>query len=296
MYSSARFLRETDGSKNAFLDGNFPERLCEPLKQYIEARGGQVLLNKPLDKIATDSDGLVEYFRIRGVQGQGSEVWQADTYVSAMPVHIMKQRLPDAWKDLPFFRNAFDNLSSVPVINVQMWFDRKLDTLDSLIFSRSKLLSVYADMSTTCREYNDPDKSMLEFVFAPATVKTGADRDWIGESDEAITVAVLEELERLFPESFGSGATSRARLVKSSIVKTPLSIYLMASNMQRHRPTQTTPIENFFLAGDYTSQRYLASMEGAILSGKQVAEAILAKDERRPPEDVSVPAGSIPTS
>ena len=32
----------------AFLDGNQTLRLCEPMKQYIEARGGQVLLNKPL--------------------------------------------------------------------------------------------------------------------------------------------------------------------------------------------------------------------------------------------------------
>lgn len=32
----------------AFIDGNQTERLCEPMKQYIEARGGQVLTNQPL--------------------------------------------------------------------------------------------------------------------------------------------------------------------------------------------------------------------------------------------------------
>ena len=37
----------------AFLDGNQTERLCEPMKQYIEARGGQVLLNKPLASLLT---------------------------------------------------------------------------------------------------------------------------------------------------------------------------------------------------------------------------------------------------
>ena len=31
------------------------------------------------------------------------------------------------------------------------WFDRKLSTVDHLLFSRSDLLSVYADMSTCCR-------------------------------------------------------------------------------------------------------------------------------------------------
>ena len=33
-------------------------------------------------------------------------------------------------------------------------------------------------------------------------------------------------------------------------------------------------ISNFFLTGDYTMQKYLASMEGAVLSGKICAEKI----------------------
>ncbi len=36
------------GLQMAFIDGNQTERLCEPMKQYIEARGGQVLTNQPL--------------------------------------------------------------------------------------------------------------------------------------------------------------------------------------------------------------------------------------------------------
>lgn len=43
----------------------------------------------------------------------------------------------------------------------------------------------------------------------------------------------------------------------------------------RTRPTQRTPVSNFYLAGDYTKQKYLASMEGAIFSGKLAAEAIV---------------------
>ena len=46
------------------------------------------------------------------------------------------------------------------------------------------------------------------------------------------------------------------------------------------RPNQTTPIKNFFLAGDYTMQRYLASMEGAVLSGKLCAEAVDRKHDQ----------------
>jgi 15-cis-phytoene desaturase len=151
------------------------------------------------------------------------------------------------------------------VINIHLWFDRKLTAIDHLLFSRSDLLSVYADMSNTCREYANSERSMLELVFAPA-------KDWIGRSDEDIVAATLAELERLFPVHFSGD--DQARLLKSKVVKTPLSVYKTVPGCQDLRPSQQTPIANFFLAGDFTMQRYLASMEGAVLSGRLCAEAI----------------------
>ncbi len=41
-------------------------------------------------------------------------------------------------------------------------------------------------------------------------------------------------------------------------------------------PLQATPVGNFFLAGSYTKQDYIDSMEGATLSGRQCAAAVLA--------------------
>ena len=63
---------------------------------------------------------------------------------------IVKQRIPNAWKAIPYF-SRLEKLVGVPVINVHLWFDTKLTTVDHLLFSRSDLLSVYADMSTTCK-------------------------------------------------------------------------------------------------------------------------------------------------
>jgi zeta-carotene desaturase len=50
--------------------------------------------------------------------------------------------------------------------------------------------------------------------------------------------------------------------------------------MDLFRPSQATPIANFFLAGSYTQQDYIDSMEGATLSGRQAAQAILANQSR----------------
>jgi 15-cis-phytoene desaturase len=203
-------------------------------------------------------------FRIGGIKGQEARTITADAYVSALPVDPLKLLLPQAWRQLPYF-SKLEGLNGVPVINIHLWFDRKLTAIDHLLFSRSALLSVYADMSNTCREYADPDRSMLELVFAPA-------KDWIGRSDDEIVAATLEELKRLFPQHFTGD--NPATLRKAIVVKTPLSVYKTVPGCQALRPDQTSPIANFFLAGDYTMQRYLASMEGAVLSGRLCAEAI----------------------
>lgn len=67
---------------------------------------------------------------------------------------------------------------------------------------------------------------------------------------------------------------SGAKLLKYAVVKTPLSVYEATAGREMYRPTQTSPIKNFFLAGCYTKQKYLASMEGATFSGKLAAKAL----------------------
>jgi 15-cis-phytoene desaturase len=44
----------------AFLDGNQPDRLCDPMMKYIEARGGEVRTNAPLQEFITGADGSIE--------------------------------------------------------------------------------------------------------------------------------------------------------------------------------------------------------------------------------------------
>ncbi|MBW4555022.1 MAG: 15-cis-phytoene desaturase [Trichormus sp. ATA11-4-KO1] len=259
-----RFLQEKNGSRMAFLDGSPTERLCQPIVDYITERGGEVRLNAPLKEILLNPDGTVKGFLLRGLNGADDEIFTADLYVSAMPVDPLKVMLPEPWKQIKFFQKL-EGLEGVPVINLHLWFDRKLTKIDHLLFSRSPLLSVYADMSNACREYANPDRSMLELVLAPA-------KDWIAKSDEEIVTATIAELEKLFPDHFGGD--NPAKLLKYHVVKTPRSVYKATPGRQQYRPSQQTPIANFYLTGDYTMQRYLASMEGAVLSGKLTAQAI----------------------
>ena len=307
-----RFLNESNGLQMAFLDGNQPERWCQPSKEYIEKRGGSVLTNSPIQEIVVnEEDGSIQHLLLRS-----GEKIVADEYVSAMPVDIVKRMLPKRWQNMPYFRQL-DELEGIPVINLHMWFNRKLKAVDHLCFSRSPLLSVYADMSVTCKEYQS-DTSMLELVFAPCSPLAGGNINWIGKSDEEIIDATMGELARLFPEEIANddkwpatkkqGPNGEAKLVKYAVVKVPRSVYaaipgkfprhhafldvnhylssfiscptqnhssiIITVGRNKYRPSQTSPIPHFTLAGDYTSQKFLGSMEGATLAGKLAAEVI----------------------
>jgi 15-cis-phytoene desaturase len=252
-----KFLRERYGSKIAFLDGAPPTRLCQPIADYITSRGGEVRTNAGVREIVLNRDGTVRGFLLKG-----GELVTADCFVSAMSVDALKLLIPEQWRGLTYFQKL-EGLEGVPVINVQIWFDRKLTDVDHLLFSRSPLLSVYADMSNTTKEYANKDRSMLELVLAPA-------EQWIGRPDREIISATLEELAKLFPDQI----PHRAQVVKAHVVKTPRSVYKAIPGRQAYRPSQVTPVANFFLAGSYTIQQYLGSMEGAVLSGKLTAQAI----------------------
>jgi len=272
-----RFINETHGSKTAFLDGNQPDRLCAPMAEHIErVGGGRVMVDSPMQEIMVDD----ESGKVTGVKLRNGEIMTADHYVSAMPVDALKLKLPTQWKTMPFFKQL-NELEGIPVINVHLWFDRKLRPYNGLVFSRSPLLSVYADMSECCKEYADADRSMLELVFAPCDQKAGSDVNWIGASDEEIVEATMKELENLFPDELGS--ENGAKLRKFAVVKTPRSVYAAVPGRNKFRPSQHTPIENFTLAGDFTSQKFLGSMEGAILSGKLAAEVVSDKLAGREP-------------
>lgn len=62
--------------------------------------------------------------------------------------------------------------------------------MDHLLFSRSPLLSVYADMSTTCKGYHDDEKSMLELVFAPAKVNEGPSIAAVGWGRRLLSLSI----------------------------------------------------------------------------------------------------------
>merc|ERR1712205_163653 len=88
---------------------------------------------------------------------------------------------------------------------------------------------------------------------------------------EQIVADAIKQMNELFPSS------KKLNCTWSSVVKLGQSLYREKPGQDKYRPTQATPISNFFLAGSYTYQDYLDSMEGATRSGLMVADEIIAR-------------------
>jgi zeta-carotene desaturase len=88
-------------------------------------------------------------------------------------------------------------------------------------------------------------------------------------SNEAIAQHALQQIHELFPSA------RELNMTWYSVVKLAQSLYQEAPGMDPYRPDQKTPIGNFFVCGSYTQQDYIDSMEGATLSGRQAASAII---------------------
>ena len=89
-------------------------------------------------------------------------------------------------------------------------------------------------------------------------------------SDDEILARCRAALADLWP------ASTPAQVRKATLVRIPNSIYRESPGSDRYRPAQRTPVPNLFLAGDYTRQDYMASMEGAVRSGRLAARALLS--------------------
>ncbi len=63
-------------------------------------------------------------------------------------------------------------------------------------------------------------------------------------------------------------------LLKHTLVRIPNSVYAARPGVDQYRPEQATPVPNLFLAGDFTRQEFMASIEGAMRSAKRAVERI----------------------
>ncbi|WNZ44864.1 9,9'-di-cis-zeta-carotene desaturase [Leptolyngbya boryana CZ1] len=273
------FAAKTEASQLNMLSGSPAEYLHKPIVDYLEARGAKIHTRRQTRRILFEGEGtntIVTGLAI--ANGETEEIITADAYLAACDVPGIQRLLPQEWRSIKEFDNIY-KLEAVPVATVQMRFDgwvtemndpaarKQVDHaagIDNLLYSSDADFSCFADLALTSPKdyYREGQGSLMQVVLTPG------DR-FVPMSNEDIAQHALKQIHDLFPSS------RELNMTWFNVVKLAQSLYREEPGKDPYRPSQKTPIENFFLAGSYTQQDYIDSMEGATISGKQAAQKIL---------------------
>jgi zeta-carotene desaturase len=277
------FATKTDASALRMLNGSPADRLLAPIADYIKAKGGKIHTRWGCREVLYETGANGNPSTVTGLRltkAGEEQIIKADAYVAALDVPGAKRLIPEAWRNQPFFDNVF-KLVGVPVITVQLRYDgwvtemqdpqvaKQLNTgraygINNLLYSADADFSCFADLALTSPVdyYKEGQGSLMQCVLTPAD-------PYLPKENEFIAAEVDRQVKKLFPSAKNLNYTWH------SIVKIGQSLYREAPGMDPFRPDQRTPIPNFFLAGSYTKQDYIDSMEGATLSGRQCAYKVL---------------------
>ncbi|MDX1977284.1 MAG: 9,9'-di-cis-zeta-carotene desaturase [Pseudanabaenaceae cyanobacterium bins.68] len=253
------FATKTEASVLRMLEGSPDRFLHQPIVNYLQARGAKIHLRQGVREILWNGHDQVTGLLV------GEQEVKADVYVCAAEVPGTQRLIPAAWRQWSEFDRIYQ-LEAVPVVTVQLRFEDFLNDLDNLLYAVGKDFSTYADLAITSpTDYRKQGMgSLLQLVLTPG------DR-FIPMANAEIVAHTLAQVQEICPSARSSN------MIWSNVVKLAQSLYREAPGKDIYRPDQVTPISNFFLAGSYTKQDYIDSMEGATLSGKQCATAILSR-------------------
>ncbi len=273
------FASRTEASVLRMLEGSPDEYLHQPILRYLDAKGAKIHTRSFVKEILYQEDN--SNTKVSGLliaQGDQERTVVADHYVCACDVPGVQKVLPKDWRKWEQFENIY-KLDAVPVVTVQLRFNGWVTELqdqakvqqinnpsgiDNLLYTADADFSCFADLALTSPAdyYRTTEGSLLQLVLTPGD-------PFIKAKNEDIAQHVLKQVHELFPSS------KELKMTWYSVVKLAQSLYREAPKMDPYRPAQKTPIANFFLAGSYTQQDYIDSMEGATLSGRQAAQEIL---------------------
>ncbi len=274
------FASKTEASKLNLLKGSPHKWLTKPILNYIESKGGKLHLEHCVKEIHYEINNKKEVTSLSLVSPKGELQIKADKYLAAFDVPGIKRIIPSEWRKFPEFASIF-KLDAVPVATVQLRYDgwvtemnnesarlnlQSPSGLNNLLYTADADFSCFADLALASPEdyRREGMGSLLQCVLTPGD-------QWIPESTDKIIKHTDKQVRGLFPSAKG------LKLIWGNVVKVSHSLYRESPGMEKFRPSQRTSFSNFFLAGSYTKQDYIDSMEGATMSGHLAASAILNK-------------------
>jgi zeta-carotene desaturase len=247
----------------------------EPCLKLIARRGDQVRLRCSAARIE------VEGSRVQRVLLNDGTWLTGDYYLSSLPPQDLLKLLPaDVIESLDYFKRL-GWFESSPITSVYLWYDRHVTTLENAVLL-GREIQWFFNKTPRSPDGNRPNGQHLGLVVS-------ASRKLLRMSRSEILDIALRDLEAVLP------STRQARLMRTVVMKEPFATFSCRAGCDIFRVDQKSPLENFFVAGDWTRTGWPPTMEGAVRSSYRCAELILeAEGTPRKLLQPDLPTQSLP--
>jgi 15-cis-phytoene desaturase len=233
--------------------GGMTEVMCAPIAAGIEQRGGEVRTGQEVTALVVDGD------RVTGVRA-GGDTLPAGHVVLATSIKPA-QELLQPFAGHPWFEPML-SLPTTPSVTLQLELDRPATDVDRTTFGPGTVLACFAEQSRTTFRHA---RGRLSIILTPP-------EPFLTMPPAEVLTLVVDDAKRL-------GIDLEGHVTDFRVIAHPHDFHSLEPGHLGLRPAQETPVPGLSLAGDYTRQKYMASMEGAVVSGQRAAESVRA--ERR---------------
>lgn len=228
------------------------ELYAAPGRAWLEERGGEVRINAPAKILI--ADGRVIGVRVR------EEIINAPIVIPTVPWHAFGALFDSPPQELQETITNAARLSSLPIVTVNLWFDRAV-MQESLLGLPGRNFQWVFDR----RALIGGDASHLSLI------SSGAETI-VAMPNEQLAALALGEVRDALP------AARSAAVLKSLAVREKRSTFSLAADAPP-RPRAQTAIEGLILAGDWIETGLPATIESAVMSG-HVAAGIATETQR----------------
>lgn len=222
---------------------------AEPARAFLERHGGVVRTGAPA-KATLNGNRLLHV-------ASGSDRFDASVVVSAVPWFALPDLFDENHEALQTEIARARAMQSMPIVTVNLW-------LDAAIFDEPFVGLPGREMQWVFdkRQAFGASASHLSLVSSGASAL--GDRP----NDDLIAAAHAEVVEA-FPRA------RTARLLRATVIREPRATFSLAPGQPR-RPETRTPVRGLYLAGDWIDTGLPATIESAVRSGHQAADAASA--------------------
>lgn len=234
--------------------GGMTEVMMQPMADYVTKHGGKITTDSPVEQL------IVERGTVRGVI-VGGKAYRAEQTILATSLKPAQDLLAKDFAEHPSLQDMF-KLPSRPAVTFQLELTEPSMPIDRTTFGPGTPLASFAEQSrTTFRSV----PGRLSIILSPP-------EQYVDMADEDILAYVVSSCVQLGVH------INKDTIKRYRSVRLPHDFYSLAPGSEKLRPTQATDIAGLTLAGDYTRQPNLATMEGAVVAGRAAAKNILEEE------------------